>query len=55
MMPLGTEVGLDQNDIVLDEDSAPFLQKGGTAPPNFRPMFVVAKRLDGSRCHLVRR
>ena len=22
--------------------------------PNFRPMFVVAKRLDGSRCHLVR-
>ena len=29
-------------------------QKGGTAP-NFRPMFVVAKRLDGSRCHLVGR
>ena len=27
-------------------------QKGGTAP-NFCPMFVVAKRLDGSRCHLV--
>jgi len=23
--------------------------------PNFRPMSVVAKRLDGSRCHLVRR
>jgi len=22
-------------------------------PPNFRPMFIVAKRLDGSRCHLV--
>ena len=21
--------------------------------PNFRPMSVVAKRLDGSRCHLV--
>jgi len=30
-------------------------QKGGTAPPNFRPMSIVAKRLDGSRCHLVRR
>jgi len=24
----------------------------GTAP-NFRPMSVVAKRLDGARCHLV--
>jgi len=23
--------------------------------PNFRPMSVVAKRLVGSRCHLVRR
>ena len=29
-------------------------RKRGTAP-NFRPMFVVAKRLYGSRCHLVRR
>ena len=27
-------------------------QKGGRAP-NFRPMFIVAKRLDASRCHLV--
>ena len=27
-------------------------QKGGTAP-NFRPMSIVAKRLDGSRRHLV--
>jgi len=27
--------------------------KGGTAaPPNFRPMSAVAKRLDGSKCHL---
>jgi len=26
--------------------------KGGTAP-HFRPTFVVAKRLDGSRCHWV--
>jgi len=32
--------------------SAP--QKGGRAP-NFRPMFLVAKRLDGSRCHLVQK
>jgi len=29
------------------------LQKGGRAP-NFRPMSIVPKRLDGSRCHLVR-
>jgi len=25
----------------------------GAQPPNFRPMSVVAKRQDGSRCHLV--
>jgi len=50
-MPLGREVGLDPNDIVLDEDPAPPPQKGGTAP-NFRPMSIVAKRLDGSRWHL---
>jgi len=32
------------------------LSKGGTAPfLNFRLMSVVAKWLDGSRCHLVRR
>jgi len=29
-------------------------QKGSRAP-NFRPIFIVAKRLHGSRCHLVRR
>ena len=33
---------------VLDEDPAPLPQKGAE-PPNFRPMFTVAKRLDGSR------
>jgi len=27
--------------------------KRGTAPPPFRPMSIVAKPLDGSRCHLV--
>jgi len=35
----------------VDGDSVP--SRRGTAP-NFWPMFVVAKRLDGSRCHLVR-
>jgi len=44
-MPLGMEVGLDPSNIVLDGDPAPL--------PNFPPMFIVAKRLHGSRCHLV--
>jgi len=29
------------------------LQKGDT-DPDFSPMFVAAKRLDGSKCHMVR-
>jgi len=44
-MPLGVEVGLGEGHIVLDEDPAA-LPKRGTAP-NFRPMSVVVKRLDG--------
>ena len=45
-MPLRREIGLSPSDIVLDdEDPAPLLQKGR----------IVAKRLDGSRWHLVRR
>jgi len=31
----------------------PSSSKKGHSPPNFRPMSVVAKRLDGLRCHLV--
>ena len=38
--------------IVFDGDPAPPLPKKGTAP-NFRPISVVAKRLVGSRCHLM--
>jgi len=38
---------------LLDENAAS--QKWAQQPPTFRPMSVVAKRLDGSRCHLVRR
>jgi len=52
-MPLGMEVGLGPDDFVLDGDPAP--PKNVTAPTNFRPMSIMAKRLDGSRCHLVRR
>jgi len=51
-VPLDMEVGLGPGDIVLDGDPARPPQKGGGAP-KFRPMFIVAKRLDGSRCHLL--
>jgi len=48
-----TEVGLGPGDFVLDGDPPP-IQKGGRTPvPNFRPISVLAKRLDASRCHLV--
>jgi len=85
-MPLGTEVGLGPDNIVLDGDPAPFPKKGAEPPPqfsahvycgqkagyikmtlgmevglgpdnssspNFWSIFIVAKRLDASRCHLV--
>ena len=52
---LDMQVGLGPGHIVLDGDQ-PHPQKGGEAPlPNFRPMSIVAKRLDGSTCHLVLR
>ena len=51
-MPLGKEVDLGPHDIVLDGDPAFPSQKGGGASPKFRPMSIVAKRLDGSRWHL---
>jgi len=53
-MPLGTEVGLGPGHTVLDEDGA-LPPKKGAQTLNFRPKSAVAKRLDGSRCHLVRR
>jgi len=53
-MKLGMEVGLGPGDFVLDGDPAP-PQKKKEHTPNFRSMSVVAKRLDGSRCHLVSR
>jgi len=54
-MPLGTELGLGPDDAVLDRGPSSMLPlKGGTAP-TFPPMPILAKLLDGSRCHLVRR
>jgi len=47
-MKLGTQAGIGPGHIVLDGDPAP-LPKNKAEPPNFRPISVVAKRLDGSR------
>ena len=44
-MSLAMELDLGPGDFVLDGDPVPF-------PSNFRPMFIVAKRLDGSRWYL---
>ena len=41
-MPLGMEIGLGPDDFVSDGDPPEPL-------PNFRPFFIGAKRLDGSR------
>jgi len=49
--PLGMELGLSPEDFVLDGDQAPS-PKRGRSSPNFRPTFILAKRLDGSRWHL---
>ena len=50
-MPLGMEVGFGPGDFVLDGTRSPSPKGGGA--PNFQPISVVAKWLDGSRCHLV--
>jgi len=49
-MPLGMEVDLGPGHIVLHWEPPP--SKKGTAPTSW-PMSIVAKCLDGSRCHLV--
>jgi len=50
-VPLGMELGLSPGDFVLDGDTAP--PQKGVDPPNLRPVFIVPKRLDASRCRLV--
>jgi len=52
-MILGMQVGHGPGDIVFDGDPATPSHKGAHHTPNFRPMSVVAKRLDALRCHLV--
>jgi len=49
-MPLGMEVGLNPGDYVSDGDPA-LSPKKEAESPNFRPMFIVARQLDGSRWH----
>jgi len=56
-MPFGMELRLGPGDFALDGDTVPppkKKQRRGTAP-NFWLMSIVAKQLDASRCHLVRR
>jgi len=45
-MSLGMELDLGPGDFVLDGDPVLPPQKGAE-PPNFWPMFIVTKRLDG--------
>ena len=51
-MVLDVEVGLSPGDFVLDGDPAPRSPKTGLGLPNLLPMFIVSKRLDGSRWYL---
>ena len=51
-MKLGRQVRLRPGHIVLDGDPAPPHQKG-SGVPNFRPISIVAKRLNTSRWHLL--
>jgi len=52
-MPLGMEVGFSPGECVRCGPSPPSPKRGGA--PNFWPTSIVAKRLHGARCHLVRR
>jgi len=57
-MPTGVEIGLGPGDFVLDRHPSPPPKKDGGAPCKFsyfRPIFIVAKRRDGSRWYLAQR
>ena len=51
-MPLGIEAGLGRGDFLLDEYPLPLPKRGRRPLLNFRPMFIVAKRLNWSRWYL---
>jgi len=46
-MPLGMEVSFGPGDFVFDGDPATPRKKGTPTPPNFWPMSIVARWLDG--------
>jgi len=46
-MPLGTEVGLGLRDIVFHVDTATPRKRAHLPLPNFWPMSIVARCLDG--------
>jgi len=46
-MPLGMEIGLSSGDFVFDGDPDPSPKRGRSLIANFRPVSIVAKRLDG--------
>jgi len=52
-MALGMQVGFSPGDFALDGDPAHSPKKGRSPPLQFRPIFIVAKWLDASGCHLV--
>jgi len=54
-MNFGMQVGLGPGDFVMDGYPATPTKEGTPTPPNYWPMFIVAKRLDGWRHHLVRK
>jgi len=51
-MPIGKEIGLGPGHIVFDREQ---LSRKGHSSPHFSGYVYVAKQLDKSRCHLVRR
>ena len=54
-MPLGMEDGLGPGAFVFDGEPATPRRKSTPHSPNFWPMSILAKWLDGRRCHLVRK
>ena len=52
-MVLGMVLSLSPGAFVLDGEQAPSPEGGVVPLPNIRAIFIVAKRLDASRCHLV--
>ena len=46
-MSLGMELGLGPGDFVLNGNPGHLPKRRSETLPNFRPLFIAAKRLDG--------